>query len=271
MKYALNGATVMPLDQEEEIRSVAAAGFDAVELRAPKIAKFLEGSTLGRLRRLLEAAGLEVLSINALEEFNTLPDEELVFEECLKMARWARELSCPCLVAVPGFAGGSKTEREVLETTRRRLDSLARIAEEFGVRVGLEFLGFSDCTVRTLTSAIEIVESIRRDNVGLVLDTFHFFLSGGPLREISKIPEGRLFLLHVNDVENRPAGELKDCHRVLPGRGVLPAAEIWRALQARELVGHASLELFRPEYWERPPSEFLPEALSALRSVFPAP
>ncbi len=44
---------------------------------------------------------------------------------------------------------------------------------------------------------------------------------------------------------------------------------MWRLLRERNLIDHASLELFRPEYWERPPEPFLREALASLRRLFP--
>ena len=46
IKYGLNGATTMPLDQATEIQVAGAAGFDFVELRAPKIGQFLKTATL---------------------------------------------------------------------------------------------------------------------------------------------------------------------------------------------------------------------------------
>lgn len=43
---------------------------------------------------------------------------------------------------------------------------------------------------------------------------------------------------------------LDHCHRIMPGQGCIPIADISRAVQDAGYSGPACLELFRPEYWE---------------------
>jgi 2-keto-myo-inositol isomerase len=56
---------------------------------------------------------------------------------------------------------------------------------------------------------------------------------------------------------------LTDAHRLLPGLGVLPLKEIIEALRQIGYDGVASVEIFRPEYWERDPFELALAAKSA--------
>jgi 2-keto-myo-inositol isomerase len=270
IQYGLNGATTMPLDQTREIRLAAATGFDLIEFRAPKIEKFLQSGSLAALKGLLEAEGIKLLSINSIEQVNTRPAgaAQALQAETQKLATWAQALSCPYLVAVPGFLSNPAPEDEIIAQTADCLAPLAEIAAAHQVRLGFEFLGFAHCSVNSLRMARQIVAKLGSPSVGLVIDTFHFFLSQEPLELLAELQPGELLLLHVNDVEERPRSQLADEHRLLPGDGVIPLKEMWEALRARELIDHASLELFRPQYWRAPPEEFLPQALASLRRVF---
>lgn len=268
--YGLNGATTMPLEQASEVRLAGAAGFDLIEFRAPKLEEFLRQGSLADLRGLLAAAGLKALSINALEQVNTRPagGEKALEAECERMGAWAQGLQCPYVIAVPGFLEQPMRKEEVVARTIDCLAALADMAAAHGVRLGFEFLGFERCTVNSLTLAKQIVSRVGSRAVGLVIDTFHFYLSGEPVELLRELDPGELFLFHVNDAENRPRATLTDAHRLLPGLGVIPLERIWSVLREREMVDHASLELFRPDYWSRPPEPFLREARASLERVF---
>lgn len=271
IEYGLNGATTMPLDQANEIRLAAAAGFDCIEFRAPKIEAFLKNGTLADLKAMLDAGGLKPLSINALERVNTRPAEqqERLWAECQRLASWAQAVSCPYVVAVPGFIEKPASEADTVEQTVDSLAALLEITAAQGVRLGFEFLGFADCSVNSLRAARRIVDRLDSPVAGLVIDSFHFFLSGEPIELLGEIEPGKLFLFHVNDAEDRPRSQLRDQHRVLPGHGIIPLQPMWNVLRRRGLINHASLELFRPEYWHQPPQRFLREALDTLRRLFP--
>ncbi len=146
--------------------------------------------------------------------------------------------------------------------------SLSEAVESYKVRLAFEFLGFANCSVNSLRMARKIVDRLARFQVGLVIDTFHFFLSGEPLEELGEIQTGELVVFHVNDAEGLPRSVLGDQHRLLPGLGAIPLRKMWDALRQRGLVGHASIELFRPEYWALPPAELLRNALDSMRTIF---
>ena len=265
--YGLNGSTTQPLDQATEIKLAARAGFDLIEFRAPKIEQFLTNGALADLKQLLNENGIAPLSINSIEQTDTRPIPE-VEEECNKFAEWAETLGCPYLVSVPGFQNSPTQEEERIARATDALASLAEICGQHGIKLGFEFLGFGNCTVNSLRLAREVVQQVSSPHLGLVIDTCHFYLSNQPAELLGEIAPGELLLFHVNDVEDRPRAELQDPHRLLPGQGVIPLQEYWAKLREHGAIHHASLELFRPEYWKRNPEEFLPEALASLKKIF---
>jgi 2-keto-myo-inositol isomerase len=118
-----------------------------------------------------------------------------------------------------------------------------------------------------LDLADEIVQNVNRRNIGLVIDAFHFYAGGSTIRMIEALDPKRLFIFHIDDAEKLPREKLTDAHRLLPGLGVLPLKEIIAAFRQIGYDANASVEIFRPEYWERDPFELAREAKAAVEAV----
>jgi 2-keto-myo-inositol isomerase len=272
MKLALNGATTMNADLETDIRAASEAGFDCLEIWASKLRAFLESHTTAELENLFATNGLKPYSINSIERitFRDATGHKALLAECEDLCRTAAEVRCPYIVVVPSPLPGNTTRPEVIEESTRVLSRLGSIAEEYGIGLAFEFLGQTDCSVQTLGLADEIVQRVNRVNVGLVLDSFHFFAGGSTIDSIVALDPDRLFIFHINDAENRPREQLKDKHRLLPGLGILPLTDIVRALKSIGYDRIASVEIFRPEYWQRDPFELAREAQAAAERIINA-
>jgi 2-keto-myo-inositol isomerase len=269
MKLALNGATTMKADLATDIRAASAAGFDCLEIWSAKLRAFLRTNTIDSLNQLFRENRIEPYSINSIEHI-TFRDEEgrsRLRSECEEICRVASELACPYVVVVPGRSPQGARKSEVIEESVRTLIELAGIADSFGVGLAFEFLGQTDCSVQTLALAAEIVQQAHRKNVGLVIDSFHFYAGGSTIESIEALDPARLFIFHINDAEDLPREQLEDRHRLLPGLGILPLEEIIAALRRIDYDRVASVEIFRPEYWERDPFELARDARAAVERI----
>jgi 2-keto-myo-inositol isomerase len=269
MKLALNGATMMRADLETDIRAAAQAGFDYLEIWAAKLRRFLEANATARLKELFDEHRLQPYSINSIEHI-TFRDEdahEKILRECEELSGIAQAINCPYLVVVPGLTPEGTDRAGVIKESVRVLDALARIAERFGVSLAFEFLGQRGCSVQTLELADEIVRETGRANVGLVIDSFHFYAGGSKLESIARLDPERLFIFHINDAEDRPRAELEDRHRLLPGLGILPLKAMLAEFRRIGYDRVASVEIFRPEYWERDPFELARAAHQSTTTV----
>ena len=119
---------------------------------------------------------------------------------------------------------------EIIDESVRVLTDLSTIAERHGVALAFEFLGQTDCSVQTLDLADEIVRRVGRPDVGLVIDSFHFYAGGSTIDMIETLEPESLFVFHINDAENLPREQLQDSHRLLPGLGILPLAEMLQSV-----------------------------------------
>lgn len=269
MRLSLNGATTMKANLVEDIRAASLAGFDCLEIWAAKLRKFLQSGTTADLKSLFEEHGLEPYSINSIEHitFRDTAAHARLLDECETLCSFASEINCPYVVVVPSPLPDGRIWADVVEESTRVLRELSLIAERHSVALAFEFLGQPNCSVQRLEEAAEIVSQVARTNVGLVIDSFHFYAGGSSIAAIEALDPEKLFIFHINDAEDRPRDQLEDRHRLMPGLGILPLSEIVNALQSIGYDRVTSVEIFRPEYWERDPHELAREAHAATRQV----
>lgn len=280
--FGLNGATTGDrADVEADIRAAAEAGYQCVELRDAKIARYLgAGGSLGGLRAQMRDAGVAGLSINALEDSTLHVGEafEPILARCRTLCEWAKALDCPYVIAVPSFlaAGGPPgggprpvglAETEVRRRTAASLRKMTAEAAGFGVRVGFEFLGFPTCSVSTLRAARGIIDDVGDPRLGLVIDAFHFYVGGSQPEDLDGLDASRVFIVHLDDAEAGDPAGLADAQRLLPGEGVIPLRALITRLRAAGYRGAYSLELFRPEYWTWDPVELARRGLECMRRL----
>ena len=257
MQLGWNGASSMKADLETDIEIARRVGYPLLEIWGAKLRHYLQRHTVTELADRLKEAGVKPLSISSVERATfSGKDFDSVEKTCRDYASIAGEIGCEHIVVVPGKRPPGVTDSEVKEETVAVLEAFADIAANHNVKIAFEFLGFPWCSVRTLEKAWEIVAQVDRPDVGLVIDTFHFHVGGSQLGSLRRIDSEKLFIFHVNDCEDRPVAQLQDAHRLLPGLGVLPLKKIAEELKAIGYDRLASIELFRPEYWEREPFEF---------------
>ncbi len=269
MKLALNGATTMKADLTTDIRAANTAGFDCLEIWAPKLRDFLRSHTTAELKSLFAEQQIEPYSINSIEHvtFRDEAGKEKLADECEELCQIASDIGCPYVVIVPGRMPQGATRADVIEESVRVLTEMSAVAARHNIALAFEFLGQTDCSVQTLELADEIVRRVARPNVGLVIDSFHFYAGGSKVESINELDPESLFIFHINDAEDRPRDELEDRHRLLPGLGILPLEEIIKALRRIGYDRVTSVEIFRPEYWELPPAELARDARHAVARV----
>jgi 2-keto-myo-inositol isomerase len=271
MELGLNGATTLKADLATDIAVAGKAGFDFVEIWAAKLIGYLDKGGLPALRRDLKRAGVRPATLNSVERiiFNDPSGHIRMLEDFQRLCRVAEAIGCETVLVVPSPRPKGVSDGAIEQESVRILRELSRLAKPYGVRLAYEFLGFSDCSVNTLAQCAAIIEKVARPNVGLVLDTFHFFAGGSTLASIRKVDPRRIFIVHLNDVERVSRRKMHDALRLFPGKGIIPLQGILGNLRSIGYSDKFSVEIFRPQYWDRQPLRVAREArassLAALR------
>ena len=121
--------------------------------------------------------------------------------------------------------------------------------------------------MRTVAQSWEIFQAVARDNIGIVIDTCHYFAGDSTLDSVRAVKVENLAIFHINDVEKMPKEKIEDANRLFPGDGVIPLKEIIEAVRSTGFDGVASVEIFRPEYWKREPGSVAREAFEKSKRI----
>jgi 2-keto-myo-inositol isomerase len=256
MLLAMNGATTMTSALLTDLRAAAENKYDLFEIWAKKLYVYWHKHATKDLRKEFDKTGVKPYSINSIEfiTFKTGWQSEAIRIELEKLCEAAKALKCPNIVVVPSPKPRPDISlEEVHRNSVKTLLELSDLAKPYGVNLAFEFLGFEWCSVRTVAQTWAIVKEVNRDNVGMVIDTFHFYVGGSTLESIREVDPHKIFIFHINDSEDRPRQTLEDKHRLLPGEGVIPLKDILTELKSIGFDRMTSIELFRPEYWAEDP------------------
>ncbi len=110
------------------------------------------------------------------------------------------------------------------EQHKRRFREVAKVLKDSGIRLGLEFVGPRTSRARyrfgficTQVGMMELVEAIGTGNVGLLLDSWHWYTSHGTVQELLQLSNKDVIHVHVNDAPSGiPVDEQIDNRRKLP-------------------------------------------------------
>lgn len=265
MLLGLHGAVIPQADLVTGLKAAVGAGFNAYE---PEVSKALAADVadgavdvaygaadVAYANDLRSELGLSWLPLNEIEAFISEPafDPDTVVE-------LARELSIPAITIIPQVKPG---ETDLQDATRALADLSDRAG---GIALYFEMLVFNDRAFNTFRETLELV---RAADLKIVLDTFHFLVSGMGPEEIAEIPKELIGVVHISDslIQGRSMEELTDDDRVLPGEGELPLKEAMDALRQTGYGGGMSVEVFHPKYAERDPYEVSREAFQRTQDL----
>ena len=133
----------------------------------------------------------------------------------------------------------------------QRLVSVAELAAKYRVRIALEFIARSRL-LGSLPTALQLIRQAAQRNVGLCLDTFHFYAGVSKLEDLDELRPGEVEHVHFHDVPRTvPRELLVDADRIAPGLGVIPLGKVVDALRRIGYAGALSVELFNPDSSQR--------------------
>jgi 2-keto-myo-inositol isomerase len=254
MRPCLNQDTLRTTETAKFMEVAHKSGFVGIEFTMDKLDEYLQRHSAEDLKALLNKSNLEPVSINGPENFSFRTEKELrpILERTNRMSRVGRAIGCPMLIAVPSFVTKRKSREEIVSETAKSMKRVLDACDP-SLKVAFEFLGLKNCSVPDLPSATEVVREVCDERVGLILDTFHLYLSGATLGELERVRSDELFLVHINDSEDLPIEQLTDGNRIFPGDGVIDLEGYMRALRSIGYDKFLSVELLREQYWAEDP------------------
>jgi sugar phosphate isomerase/epimerase len=167
------------------------------------------------------------------------------------------------------------TYRQYFAAISRRLRETAQVLEgEGGLRLGLEYVGPKTAWasrrypfLHTLAETRDLIAEIGRGNVGVVLDSWHWFLAGDTVADIKSLRSEDVVAVDLNDAPaGLPKDQQVDNRRELPlATGVIPAADFLLALRDIGYDGPVRAEPFNQALNEKPREEAVTLTAAAMK------
>lgn len=273
MLRGLTGAGLGALESEAQLIELAGKyGFQSVDLDA---LSFLNRYGEDEAKALLHRNGVAIGSIGLPVEWRS--DKE-AFRESLKglaaHADAARRLGCErCCTYILPSTDWKAALFTVLATSRLR--ACAEVLGSYGIRLGLEFVGPHHLRTRwanpflwTMEETLDWVEAIGAGNVGLLLDSYHWYTNGLQVSDIEALTPDQIVHVHLNDAPDVPASEALDNGRLYPGEGVIDLAGFLRGLNAIGYKGPVTQEILTAEPPAGTPDELARRSQAGFDRVF---
>jgi sugar phosphate isomerase/epimerase len=268
MQICLSEATTMPATFAEDVDACLAAGFPALEIWLTKLEKHLESHSADETRRTL--AEKDVRLIAAAYQGGLLLSQgeqrRAHFADFRRRLELCQAFGIGTMLVVADFARA--VDPTALERAVVSLKQAGQWAAGFSIRLALEFrAGETFCA--SLNTAVHLVAAAGEPNVGICLDTFHFFTGPSKEADLDLLSPENLFWVQVSDLVGVPRELATDADRVLPGDGDLPLEFLLGKLRERGYDGFVSLELMNPTLWQNRASQVAELGAAALRRVLP--
>ena len=141
---------------------------------------------------------------------------------------------------------------ELRKITAENIVKISEIGRRYNVSFYLEALSWAP--IHTLEQMLELVDAAGCDNVGILIDFWHCFTSGGKPDDIAKLNKSIINAVHFCDSVNGD-GSSHDDRDIWTGGGCIPLKEWIDAVAATGYDGWVSCELFSHKHWDKDPGE----------------
>lgn len=243
----------------EYVQLASQASFVGVEYSIEEAAKLVARTSFEDVAAIFE-------SNNVLPVVFGLPVEwrkdEATFQSDLErlpaFAKLAQDLSttrCTTWVLPADGSGANLSRDEYAVQSIARFGAIGRVLEAQGIRLGLEFIGphhfraqpervwFYDIA-GALDAVFKIEDAFQLENIGLLVDSFHWHTSQATTMDLASIPLEKIVHVHINDAPKIAVEDVLDGVRLLPGEGSIDLQAFLQTLGAIGYDGPIAVETF---------------------------
>lgn len=276
-KLSMNVTTTFHGNFVTDLQHARAAGYTGIELQSPKLYRYLDvGYAVETLPELLD--GIAVTGLGAVLDIERQGlGRDAFLAELRRMCEIAVVVGAPIVQLCTGpvvwnvvrdFRSGRLAaddpryratlgldEAEALWVTAANVKDAADLAAEYGLDIYLEPLAWA--RLNRCRHALTLIEEAARDNVGIAMDTWHFWTTGDTLDEVRALPKELIKAVHLSDgLDPDRATEVPDqsVHRnVVIGGGAIPLQQWVDAVKSTGYNGWWVSEMFSTRANEQDP------------------
>jgi len=263
-----------PLSFKESGKVLSDIGYDGFWFNIERDSEISATET----KELLEQYNMRPTGCNLPVDFRI---DEASFKKDLEQlkgyAKYAEEVGIDRTMTwiVPGSETLDYNENFKLHHTR--LAEIATVLEVHGIKFGLEFVGPLSKRldrkfpfIHNLEGILSLVDAVGKDNVGLLLDVWHWDLAGQTRADFTRLCAEKIVLVHLNDAPKglAPQDYIDNDRRLTGTTGVLRLGEFMDGLNSLGYDGPAVVEPFYQPLAEMPFPEAAKEVYETAMKVW---
>ena len=257
-------------------------GFSAVEFSIEEAAAIAETSGFQAVASLFDQSKILPIVFGLPVEWRKGEDAfQSGLEKLSGWAKLAQDLGCSrCVTYV--LPDNGEPVAEYSHRSIQRFQTMGKALEDQGVRFGLEFIGpthfrtdAQNAWFYDIPGALDVVRQVEDgaelENMGLLVDCFHWYTSGGTMMDLASIPVEKIVHVHINDAPDIPVSLQKDAVRLLPGAsGAIDIVGFLGTLNALGYDGPLAVETFSEELRALSPDDAAAQAAVSVAGVLNA-
>jgi sugar phosphate isomerase/epimerase len=237
------GDDISPFDFTERVVQAADAGYVGFGLNHLELLHLEATLGLKAMRSIFDAHGITIVELEALTDWFVDDEARGPSDQVRRdLLRAAGALDARHLKVV-----GTLADEQEDVGPDRMIESFARLcadAAEVGTAIVIEMLPIGN--VRSLDSALHLVQGAGAPNGGLLLDMWHVHRTGTSLEAMAALPEGALLHVELDDGgPPAPGSAFEDTirNRKLCGEGEFDLTGFFRATKAAGYRGPYGIEI----------------------------
>lgn len=169
------------------------------------------------------------------------------------------------------------TYMENFKQHTQRLGEVAKVLADSDCRLGLEYVGPKTLWsskmfpfVHTMREMKELIAATGQNNVGFVLDSWHWFTARETAADLATLKNSDIVSVDLNDApQGRTVDEQLDGQREVPcSTGVIPAGDFLNALAKLGCDAPVRCEPFNAKLRAMPPEQALEVTIGAMKKAF---
>lgn len=278
MRMALNpGRLQAGVDQVQAVKLAHTYGFEAVAPQ-PKYLARLDDSQLQALQHEMQQKGLVFSVADLPVAFRGA--KEGFRQDMLKLGSFARTLERAGVTRVGTYIMPTHKELTYWQNFQlhvQRLEQIANVLGDYGIRLGLEYVGTKTLWTRegypfihTMAETKDLLAEIGRSNVGFVLDSWHWYTANETREDLLSLSNLDIVAVDLNDA---PAGipreQQIDSKRELPmATGVIDTHTFLSALKHVGYNGPVRAEPFNQKVYDMPAEKAVAATAKAMKKAF---
>ncbi len=248
MKKGIASSVFVNYPINEVINLIDNAGFRFVDIwggRPHVYRKDYSSDELKSLRLEIEGRGMHVSSfMPAFFRYphNLCSPNSIVVQDTLDYVFQsmdnAVELGAPLLLVCPPRLLFGQDAVEAWDMLAKNLQLICERAHAYGIRITLEPVNKQVFDlINSVADAMRMIQYVNCDNLGIILDSGHLYLSDETIEQALTMAADRLFQIHVSDNDGKKQQNL------IPGDGTFDFDRFFKQLRKIKYDGVVSAEL----------------------------